>query len=56
MSKIGDAVMQFLDNGGFELGYTEREMPSIDDMDYVLSQNIKVWEYKGCTEKQYYGS
>ena len=55
MSKISDSIIEFLDNGGSDLGYTEREMPNIEDMQYVLSCNIKVWEYKGCSEQQYYG-
>ena len=55
MSKIADTMMEFLENGGYELGYNEREMPDLNDLDYVASHNIKIWEYKGCSEREYYG-
>ena len=55
MSKLADTMMDFLENGGYELGYNEREMPDLNDLDYVASHNIKIWEYKGCSEKEYYG-
>ena len=55
MSKMGDLVNEFLNNGGYFLGYNEMELPELDDMYMILSQSIKVWEYKGHTEKEYYG-
>ena len=50
-----DAMIYFLDNGGYELGYNEGEMPDIDDLNMVLQRGIKVWEYKGVSEQEYYG-
>ena len=55
MSKMGAMVSNFLDSGGYHLGYNERELPDIDDMYMILSRSIKVWEYKGVTEEEYYG-
>ena len=53
--KMKDAMMYFLDNGGYELGYNESEMPDIDDLNIVLQRGIKVWDYKGVSEQEYYG-
>tara|TARA_R110002020_G_scaffold188842_6_gene387589 strand:- start:1154 stop:1315 length:162 start_codon:yes stop_codon:yes gene_type:complete len=50
-----DAMMYFLDNGGYELGYDENQMPDLSDLDYIVSHNIKIWEYKGVSEQEYYG-
>ena len=46
---------EFLNNGGYHLGYSEMELPDLDDLDVILSRSIQVWEYKGYTEKEYYG-
>ena len=50
-----DAMMYFLDNGGYELGYDENQMPDIGDVNMILQRGIKIWEYKGVSEKEYYG-
>ena len=55
MSKIVDAMTDFLERGGYNLGYDENEMPKLDDFDFVLDFDVQVWEYKGITEEQYYG-
>lgn len=55
MSKIADAVEDFLDNGGRELGYSSNNLPDLDDFQLVLQQLVKVWEYHGVTEYEYYG-
>ena len=55
MSKIADAVEDFLDNGGRELGYSSNNLPDLDDFQLVLQQLVKVWEYYGVTEYEYYG-
>ena len=50
-----EAMMYFLENGGYELGYNEREMPDVDDINMVLQRGVKVWEYRGVSEQEYYG-
>ena len=55
MSKIFNYAQDFLDDGGFELGFTESDLPHLDDMSYVLQYSVKVWEYKGMSKAQYYG-
>lgn len=55
MSKIADAIEDFLDNGGRELGYSSNNLPNLDDFQLVLQQLVKVWEYHGVTEHEYYG-
>ena len=54
MSKMGDYMQDWLDVGGYDLGYSEHDLPDISDMYGVLLSNIKVWEYHGVTEKHYY--
>ena len=54
MSKIGDMLLEWLNDGGYELGYSELDPPSIGHMKEILLHSIPVWEYKGMTEKQYY--
>ena len=56
MSKIKNVADEFLELGGRELGYNEAELPDLDDMYMILSNNVKIWEYKGTTEEEYYGS
>ena len=54
MSKMGDYLQDWLDAGGYDLGYSEHDLPDLDDMRKVLKSNTKVWEYYGVTEKHYY--
>ena len=54
MSKIFNYAQDFLDDGGTDLGYTHQALPHFDDMSYVLRYSVKVWEYKGMSQKQYY--
>tara|TARA_R100000808_G_C2114199_1_gene127345 strand:- start:403 stop:582 length:180 start_codon:yes stop_codon:yes gene_type:complete len=55
MSKIKNAIDNFLDSGGEHLGYSEYDLPDIDDFDTILRNGVKVWEYHGKTEIEYYG-
>jgi len=55
MSKVGDYGQQFLDEIGYDLGYSTNEMPHIRDIDIVWANRVHVWEYKGMTEFEYYG-
>ena len=55
MGMVSDKLMDFLNNGGFDLGYDEWELPKLDDMDAVLENSVHVWDYIGLTEAQYYG-
>lgn len=55
MGKVKDQADQFLKNGGRGLGYSEDQLPEIKDMDHILKVNVKVWEYCGMTQEEYYG-
>ena len=55
MSATGDYVQYWLDEGGYDLGYSEYDLPKLDDMHHILEHRVKVWEYKGMDEKEYYG-
>ena len=55
MSAIKSAINDFLDNGGRDLGFDEENLPDLDDFQLILQQWVKVWEYHGKTEKEYYG-
>ena len=55
MSKTGDYVQQWLDRGGYDLGYSEYELPNLKDKDSIIKRRVRVWEYCGVTEKEYYG-
>ena len=54
MRNLFNYAQVFLDDGGTELGYTHQDLPNLDDMSYVLQHSIKVWEYNGMSQKQYY--
>ena len=55
MSEIKNAVASFLDEGGRSLGYDEDNLPRLSDFRTVCKNLIKVWEYNGMTEYEYYG-
>ena len=55
MGAVGDKMIEFLENGGYELEYDEWNMPRLQDLDAVLDEEIPVWEYFGKTEADYYG-
>ena len=55
MSAIKSKIIDFLFNGGSELGYSEIELPKLDDFDSVIEHKITVWDYNGKTEQEYYG-
>ena len=54
MSKLGDALSDFLNSGGYDLGYSHYDHPDLGSFDHVLRSRINVWEYHGKTEKEYY--
>ena len=55
MSKMGDHALQWLNRGGYNLGYSLYDLPELDDMEGVIRNDVRVWEYRGVTEKEYYG-
>ena len=54
MSKLFSYAQDFLDDGGTELGYSHYDMPNLADMSAILENYVKVWEYHGLTEREYY--
>ena len=54
MSKLFNAMQDFLDDGGTELGYSHYDMPNLADISTILENSIKVWEYHGISEREYY--
>ena len=55
MGAVSDKMMEFLENGGYDLGYDEWNVPKLKDLDVVLEQELPVWEYFETTEREYYG-
>ena len=54
MSKLFNAMQDFLDDGGTQLGYSHHDMPNLADMSAILENSVKVWEYHGMSEREYY--
>ena len=54
MGMVSDKLMDFLNSGGYDLGYDEWVLPELDDMDSVILNRVHVWEYKGMSEEEYY--
>ena len=54
MSKLFNAMQDFLDDGGTQLGYSHYDMPNLADMSAILENSVKVWEYHGMSEREYY--
>ena len=55
MSKTGGYAQEFLNAIGYDLGYDNNNLPSIQDIEIVWANRVRVWEYKGLTEYEYYG-
>tara|TARA_R100001198_G_scaffold33025_1_gene17650 strand:- start:379 stop:552 length:174 start_codon:yes stop_codon:yes gene_type:complete len=55
MGKVKDVAQDWLDDCGYDLGYTMETCPPNKDWNIVSRYNVKVWEYYGKTHKQYYG-
>ena len=55
MSKVEQAMTEFLESGGNKLGYSQYDMPEFALMEIVLRHSVYVWEYHGQTEEEYYG-
>ena len=55
MGKTAEITEEFLNNGGSGLGYDETNLPKIRDIEIVLNYNVRVWEYNGMTENEWYG-
>ena len=56
MSKIFDYAQSFLDDGGEDLGYSHYDLPNLEDMGAILEHYLKVWEYHGMSEREYYST
>ena len=54
MSKTKGYAQEVLDNVGYQLGYSEDNMPEFKDIDVVWTHRVPIWEYKGMTEEEYY--
>ena len=54
MSKMNNIIIDFLQDGGRDLGYDEDNMPDVKDLDVVLNHSVKIWKYHGKTHKKYY--
>lgn len=56
MGKLKSAAQDWLEEYGFTLGYDADSLPSkISDWDVIVNNNVKVWEYYGKTEEEYFG-
>tara|TARA_Y100001963_G_scaffold68502_2_gene95501 strand:- start:36432 stop:36608 length:177 start_codon:yes stop_codon:yes gene_type:complete len=55
MGKISSEIVDFLANGGSELGFSDEELPALGQFNDVLRYGITVWDYKGMTKEEYYG-
>ena len=55
MGKLKSAAQEWLNDYGYNLGFEPETMPSESDWDTVVMNNVKVWEYRGKTKKEYYG-
>jgi hypothetical protein len=52
--KMNNYLQDFLSEGGYELGYSENDLPNLGDMKKVLKDGITIWKYYQVTERQYY--
>ena len=55
MGNVSDTAISFLEDGGKSLGFDENTLPRLEDIATILMHSIKVWEYNGMTEREYYG-
>ena len=54
MSEIKNHMQNFLDEVGYSLGYDEKNLPTLHDIDIIWANRVHVWEYNGMTEDEYY--
>lgn len=45
MGKVKEAAQEFLDEGGYRLGYDMNNLPSLDDFNSVLEDSIDALSY-----------
>tara|TARA_R110000824_G_scaffold116027_1_gene267330 strand:+ start:345 stop:518 length:174 start_codon:yes stop_codon:yes gene_type:complete len=48
-------VQNFLEEYGYDLGYTDHVLPELEDIRMVMITGMPVWKYKGMSEREYYG-
>ena len=46
MGKIKSHIQDFLEEGGYDLGYSMDYLPELGDFKYVVKENIDAQEYK----------
>jgi len=55
MGKIKTHIQDWLDNGGYDLGYGNKSSPELKDFKVIKDNRIPVWEYYGyATEEEYW--
>ena len=52
MGKLKSHIQDFLENGGYDLGYSETFLPELSDLDYVLDNDVDAWTYEGSKRLQ----
>ena len=45
MGKVKEAAQEFLEAGGYRLGYDMHNIPALDDFNYVLEDSIDADSY-----------
>ena len=43
MSKTKDNMQNFLDEVGYSLGYDEKNLPTLQDIDIIWANRVHVW-------------
>lgn len=55
MGQVSEAVVNFLINGGRDLGFDEGCCPKINEFKTILKERVPVWHYFGYeSEQEYY--
>ena len=49
MGKIKEHCQEFLDRGGYNLGYNMTNMPQMEDFDHIKKNKITAEEYHYCS-------
>ena len=53
MSKVNEYFLDFLENGGYELGWSEYAPPPIEAISHIQAYGLSPWDYHGITEEEW---
>jgi len=53
MGRVKEHLFDFLENGGYDLGWNVSNAPPLEAISHIQSNGLSPWDYHGMTEEEF---